>query len=205
MKLHILIISLIICSYAKTQNLATEPLFRNTWRVDTDTCDIRCYLGLAFDRDSNILNFKKQQFNFVACFKFNIDTLGNVVNITGNTVTPLFLFTYIDSLLKTTNGKWIPSYKDGKKVMSKPLLLPVIFLNEKNLGLQPKTNIKNFDYYMLMQSYTLMTSFDSIPHYESKPNIKSNQKFNSTPWLSNDKGFDCYLLKPVSITPNQVS
>jgi hypothetical protein len=61
--------------------------------------------------------------------KFNIDTLGNVCNLVfyESEGTPTVFKKLLENVLKTSDGNWIPSTLNGKKVISRPIILPFTY------------------------------------------------------------------------------
>jgi hypothetical protein len=61
--------------------------------------------------------------------KFSIDSIGNVENLTFSKLQgPSQVFkTMLQSTILATNGLWVPCKIDGKRVESKPFILPLIY------------------------------------------------------------------------------
>jgi len=61
--------------------------------------------------------------------KFTIDTVGNVGKITflEDKASPAFIQKLLTEVILSSNGSWIPCTINGKKVESKPFILPLIY------------------------------------------------------------------------------
>jgi len=61
--------------------------------------------------------------------KFTIDTLGNVgkISFSDDKDAPPFIRKLLQDVILTSNGLWVPCTINGKKVQSKPFILPLMY------------------------------------------------------------------------------
>jgi len=139
------------------------------------------FLNKKFDQEA-----KKHNLNIcliTAVFaKFNIDSVGNVESITYTNIKhiPEVFETIITSVIKSTNGQWIPRKINGKSVKSKPFILPVIYAMEA--GCNPQKVQQNNSYNEVYNG--IETSLLYILNYEDDKDNNVGQ-------------IDCILLRPL--------
>lgn len=192
-----LIICLIACSgffNLHAQELPTPPYYFGSY--PSDTLYVQSALS-AIATKYKFSRFPDCQQNLICSFRFNIDTLGNIKNLVTSKETPLFLFNFIDSALSTTNGKWMPSILNGKKVFSKPCVLPVIYLWDTGCA---NSSIKKESYCYWTINAAFMFNFNeqSIRHatVEKKHvELEKNIKLYHLP-------LDYYIMQPAGIQLN---
>jgi hypothetical protein len=112
--------------------------------------------------------------------KFTIDIKGNVKNISflGDKNCPIEIKDLLISVIKQTNGTWIPTLINNKKTESKPFILPLIYRLQGGCPLDKYEN-------KIESSIMNMLYFDA--------NEQNNPK------KPNYLKLDCFLLQPLNI------
>ena len=105
--------------------------------------------------------------------KFVVDTNGNVKNLVflKSASTPDILKTILTTVIKSTNGKWVPAKVNGMAIDSKPFILPLLYDLEAGCR-TPDGQIPNTTYEVL---YNLLNFEDT----------------------KNANQLDCTILKPL--------
>lgn len=59
--------------------------------------------------------------------RFQVNEKGEVVNVVSNFTTPASLSQFFVEAIQSTNGKWLPQKANGKAVISRSFLLPIVY------------------------------------------------------------------------------
>jgi hypothetical protein len=117
------------------------------------------YEYLYFDSVNKLSNYKlcdfKNSYDFYVTFK--VDTTGSVIDLEiiqfpGNEL-PIFIKAYVEKLIRSSNGLWLPQIKDSKKVMSDEFMYQVS-LTKKNQSIEDRVrdNQPLIDYFFLSEN-----------------------------------------------------
>jgi len=74
--------------------------------------------------------------------KFTVDTAGNIgrISFSGDSNPPPFIKRILEDVIISSNGMWVPCVVDGKKVESKPFVLPFVYRLEAGCHVKQAEN-----------------------------------------------------------------
>lgn len=118
LKTNIIALLMLLSSGSFSQDNSL-PVFKTENAGSSSLCDFNCYIQNSF-RSLYSKYFKVACGHYFHTVKFNIDSAGNIKNISFDNP-PSNMTRFIEDMLTSTNGKWM------RDVSGKTMVLPVFF------------------------------------------------------------------------------